>query len=228
VTIEDLTADDGAAIEQAAALLVDFAPNRAAAWPDLETAYETIEEALDAESIVRVALNDAGNVIGFAVAAPQYSHAWELHPIVVAGDEQGRGVGSALLSDIEEQVAAEGGLTVYLGADDLDGLTTAADTELFPNVIVHAQALKAQSRRHPLGFFLQHGYEVIGLIPDANGPGRPDIWLGRSVAGLADASGDADEEAAEDEPDGQEDLGGDGAGEETRADGEPAAVGDKP
>jgi aminoglycoside 6'-N-acetyltransferase I len=209
VRIEDLTADDGAAIEQAAALLVDFAPNRAAAWPDLEAAYETIEEAIDDEDgIARIARNDAGNVVGFAAAAPQYSHAWELHPIVVAADEQGRGIGTALLADVELRVAAEGGLTVYLGADDLDGLTTAADVELFPNPIAHAQALKAQSRRHPLGFFLQLGYEVIGLIPDANGAGRPDIWLAKSVAGAADAAEDDEDEAGEDLDDGGD--GGDG------------------
>jgi len=201
VTIEDLTADDSGAIEQAAALLVDFAPNRAAAWPDLEEAYETLEEALEGDALVRVAVNDAGNVVGVAVCAPQYSHAWELHPIVVAGDEQGRGIGAALLADVEELVAAEGGLTIYLGADDLDGLTTAAGADLFPNVIGHAQGLKSQSRRHPLGFFLQQGYEVIGLIPDANGPGRPDIWMAKSVAGLADAA-DEDEEAAAEDADG--------------------------
>lgn len=204
MTIEDLTADDSGAIEQAAALLVDFAPNRAAAWPDLEEAYETLEEALEGDAIVRVAVNDAGNVVGVAVCAPQYSHAWELHPIVVAGDEQGRGIGSALLSDVEELVAAEGGLTIYLGADDLDGLTTAAGADLFPNVIGHAQGLKSQSRRHPLGFFLQQGYEVIGLIPDANGPGRPDIWMAKSVAGLADAAADEEAEAAEEDADGAE------------------------
>jgi aminoglycoside 6'-N-acetyltransferase I len=201
VNIEDLTADDGAAIEQAAALLVDYAPNRAAAWPDLEAAYETIEEALDGDGIVRVALNDAGNVIGYAAAAPQYSHAWELYPFVVAGDEQGKGVGSALLADIEELVSAEGGLTVYLGADDLDGVTSAADADLFPNVVAHAQKLETRSRRHPLGFFRSQGYEVIGLIPDANGQGRPDIWLAKSVSGLADAAGSDESESGEEAED---------------------------
>ena len=184
--IQNLDPDDDGAIEQVAALLVDFAPNQAAAWEDLESAKDTIEETFDEDSIARVALNDAGNVIGFAAAAPQYSHAWELHPVVVARDEQHRGVGRALVTDIEELVAAEGGLTVYLGADDLDEATSLADEELFPGVLDAAAEVQVRKRRHPIGFFLRLGYEVIGVIPDANGPGRPDVWLGRSVADLAD------------------------------------------
>src|SRR5919205_2008994 len=142
--IQDLDPDDDNAIEQVAALLVDFAPNQAAAWEDLESAKETVDEALDEDSIARVALNDAGNVIGFAAAAPQYSHAWELHPVVVARDEQHRGVGRALVSDIEELIAAEGGLTVYLGADDLDKATTLAEDDLFPGVLDAAAELEVR------------------------------------------------------------------------------------
>jgi aminoglycoside 6'-N-acetyltransferase I len=184
--IEDLDPDDDGAIEQVAALLVDFAPNQAAAWEDLESAKDTVDETLDEDSIARIALNDAGNVIGFAAAAPQYSHAWELHPVVVARDEQHRGVGRALVTDLEELVAAEGGLTVYLGADDLDEATSLADDELFPGVLDAAAEVQVRKRRHPIGFFLHLGYEVIGVIPDANGPGRPDVWLGRSVADLGE------------------------------------------
>jgi aminoglycoside 6'-N-acetyltransferase I len=192
--IEDLDPDDDNAIEQVAALLVDFAPNQAAAWEDLESAKDTVDEALDEDSIARVALNDAGNVIGFAAAAPQYSHAWELHPVVVARDEQHRGVGRALVGDIEELVAAEGGLTVYLGADDLDKATSLAEEDLFPGVLEQAADLEVRKRRHPVGFFLHLGYEVIGVIPDANGPGRPDIWLGRSVADLDEGPIDTDDD----------------------------------
>ena len=184
--IEDLDPDDDGAIEQVAALLVDFAPNQAAAWEDLESAKDTVDETLDEDSIARIALNDAGNVIGFAAAAPQYSHAWELHPVVVARDEQHRGVGRALVTDLEELVAAEGGLTGDLGADDLDAATSLADDELFPGVLDAAAEVQVRKRRHPIGFFLHLGYEVIGVIPDANGPGRPDVWLGRSVADLGE------------------------------------------
>jgi len=191
--IVDLDPEDRAAIEQVAAMLVDFSPNRAAAWPDLDAATETVEESLDEDFIARVALNDAGIVIGFAAAAPQYGHAWELHPLVVARDEQGRGIGRALVRDVEELVAGEEGMTMYLGADDLDDATSLADEELFPGVLARAQALKLRKQRHPIGFFQHLGYEVVGVIPDANGPGQPDIWLARSLAEYYD-----DEEDGED------------------------------
>jgi GNAT superfamily N-acetyltransferase len=192
--IENLDPDDEDAIEQVVALLVDFAPNRAAAWPDDESARETVEDALDEDSIARIAFNDANTVIGFAAAAPQYSHAWELHPLVVARNEQGRGIGRALVTDIEELVAAEGGLTVYLGADDLDESTSAAEEDLFPDVLDKAQDLQLRKRRHPIGFYLHLGYEIVGIIPDANGPGRPDVWLARSVADLGDEVADDEDE----------------------------------
>jgi aminoglycoside 6'-N-acetyltransferase I len=196
--IQDLDPDDADAIEQVAALLVDFSPNRAAAWPDVETAIGTVEETLDEDSLARVAVNDAGVVVGFAAAAPQYSAAWELHPIVVARDEQGRGVGRALVEDIEELVANEGGLTMYLGADDLDESTSLADEELFPGVLEAASELELRKRRHPIGFFRHLGYEVVGVIPDANGAGQPDVWLARSVADLADEEANEPPEIPED------------------------------
>lgn len=197
--IEDLNADNPSWIEQAAALLVDYSPNRAAAWPDLEAAYETIDDLLeDEESVACVALNDAGNVIGFAGASPRYTHAWELHPVVVNRDDQRRGVGRALVEAVEERVGEDGGLTLYLGADDLDGNTSAAREDLFPGVLDHALKVEAKSRRHPLGFFRQLGYEVIGIIPDAHGPGQPDVWMARS---LADDGPYDDDEEENDDPD---------------------------
>jgi aminoglycoside 6'-N-acetyltransferase I len=191
--IVDLDPDDRAAIEQVAALLVDFAPNQAAAWPDLAEAIETVEESLDEDFVARVALNDAGNVIGFAAAAPQYSNAWELHPLVVARDEQGRGVGRALVRDVEELIAGEEGLTVYVGADDLDDATSLAAEDLFPGVLERVGELRIRKHRHPIGFLQHLGYEIVGVIPDANGPGQPDIWLARSLAEYYED----DEEAAD-------------------------------
>jgi aminoglycoside 6'-N-acetyltransferase I len=181
VEIVDLAAEDDRAIEQAAELLVDFWPNQANAWPDIESAYAEVEESLEPDRLSRIAVDDAGEVIGWAAAAQQYSHAWEVHPVVVHRDAQGRGVGRALLTDIEEHVAARGGLTVYLGADDVDEATTVAGRDLFPGVLRHAEALRVNDRRHPAGFYRRLGYEVVGLIPDANGAGKPDIWLGKRV-----------------------------------------------
>jgi aminoglycoside 6'-N-acetyltransferase I len=181
VDIVDLAAEGEDAVAQVAALLVDYWPNDAAAWPDMEAAYLEAEDSLEDGRVSRIAVDAKGEVIGWAAAAQQYSHAWELHPLVVRRDTQGQGVGRALVTDVEQHVAALGGLTVFAGADDLDGATTASGRDLFPGVLRHAEALH-ETRRHPVGFFRQLGYEIIGLIPDANGQGKPDIWLAKRVA----------------------------------------------
>ena len=36
---------------------------------------------------------------------------------------------------------------------------------------------------HPAGFYMRQGFEIVGLIPDANGPGKPDILMAKRVSG---------------------------------------------
>lgn len=121
-----------------------------------------------------------GNVRGFIGALRGYSHSLELHPLVVDPAFHGQGVGRNLVGALEARARAEGYLALWLGADDDFGGTSLDGAGLFPNVLARADAVTA-GRRHPLGFYRRLGFEIVGLIPDANGPGKPDILMSKAL-----------------------------------------------
>jgi aminoglycoside 6'-N-acetyltransferase I len=129
-----------------------------------------------------VATDSQGRVIGWIGGTSQYDgRVWELHPLAVAPASQGRGVGSALVFALEQRVRERGGLTIWLGSDDEDTMTTVSGIDLFPAPLEHLQRIR-NLRRHPYEFYERLGYALIGVMPDANGPGKPDIFLAKSLA----------------------------------------------
>ncbi|MBF6590409.1 MAG: GNAT family N-acetyltransferase [Ktedonobacterales bacterium] len=181
--IRDLSADDAPVIEHLAAILVAaFADHWPEAWPDLEAARTEVRASLSADRISRVALDEDGTVLGWIGGIAAYDgHVWELHPLVVHPAWQGRDIGRALVTDFEAQVRARGGLTIWLGTDDEDGMTSLAGHDLFPNVLDHLTRIR-NLRRHPYEFYQKLGYVIVGALPDANGFGKPDIFMAKTVA----------------------------------------------
>lgn len=167
------------AIDQAAALLVEAFPH----WlPTRELARDEVMQALELDRICLVARTD-DQIRGWVGAIPAYSHAWELHPLVVRADARRQGVGAALVRALEERVREAGALTLYLGTDDDRPAagTSAGGVDLFPDVLSHAVGLTVID--HPAAFYSRMGFQVVGLIPDANGPGKPDILMAKRVNG---------------------------------------------
>ena len=179
----DLNPRDHAARQQAAALLVaGFAEHWPRAWPDLDAALRTVEESLDEERICRVALDDSSALLGWTAAEPLYGgNVWELNVIVVWPNRQRDGIGRALIQDMEERVRERGGLTIWLGSDDEDDMTSLAGVDLFPAPLVHLAAIR-NYKGHPYEFYRKVGFSIAGVLPDANGLGKPDIFLAKSVA----------------------------------------------
>jgi aminoglycoside 6'-N-acetyltransferase I len=180
--ITDLRPGDAAAIEEAAELLVEgFAEHWPGSWPDMTSARAEVEEMLGADRIARAAIGDDGHVLGWIGGIRSYNgHAWELHPLVVRAGIRGQGIGRALVADLEQQVAARGVTTLFLGTDDVQSMTTVGGVDLYPDVLGHLARIR-NLRRHPFEFYLKVGFTVVGVLPDANGPGKPDIYMAKRV-----------------------------------------------
>ena len=182
MNIIDLTAENASHVEQVAALLVegfrDFAPT---AWPTLASARAEVYESFQPERVSRIALDDDDMVLGWIGGVAQYrGHVWELHPLVVKATEQGHGIGRALVHDLEAHVIGYGGHTITLGTDDEDNRTSLSGVNLYPNVADHIQQVR-NLRGHPFEFYQKLGFVITGIIPDANGPGKPDIIMCKRV-----------------------------------------------
>ena len=180
--IIDLQPGDIQRSQQVAALLVEsFREHWPAAWPDINSALKEVDEMLAPDCICRAALDDEGIVLGWIGGIAQYDgNVWELHPLVVKVDRQGQGVGRALVLDFEDQVRARGGLTITLGTDDEDAMTTLSGVDLYDNLwerIANIRNLKG----HPYEFYQKLGFVITGVMPDANGLGKPDILMSKRV-----------------------------------------------
>jgi aminoglycoside 6'-N-acetyltransferase I len=80
---------------------------------------------------------------------------------------------------LEHEVAARGGVTVYLGSDDEFGTTSLFGADLYEDTFEKIANIK--SNGHPFPFYEKRGYKIVGVIPDANGVGKPDIWMAKRV-----------------------------------------------
>ncbi len=182
VQIITLSSDDERVIEQVAALLIDgFKAHAPHAWPDMADALEEVRESFGEDRISRIAVDNSGEVVGWIGGLSLYDgNVWELHPLVVKPSRQGCGIGRQLVCDFEDLVRERGGLTIWVGADDEDSMTTLAGVDLYPNLLEHVARIR-NLRRHPYEFYQKLGFVLAGVMPDANGRGKPDIFLAKRV-----------------------------------------------
>jgi len=182
MNIISLQPDSEQLIQQAARLLLDaFHEHWPEAWPTLEEGLEEVHEMLQTERICRVAVDEQENLLGIIGGIPQYDgHVWELHPLAVQPNMQGKGVGRALVEDFEEQVRLKGGLTITLGSDDDDNMTSLSGVDLYENLWDKVKSIR-NLKNHPFEFYQKMGYVITGVVVDANGVGKPDILMSKRV-----------------------------------------------
>ncbi len=189
MTLIDLHEAQSRLLEQCAELLVEefraTAPN---AWPSIESARAEVEEALEPQKLGLLAC-EGDRLLAWIGAQPIYGgRVWEIHPLVVRSAEQRRGHGTRLLRQVERRAAAAGVSTLWLGSDDEVGATTLADRDLYEDpyeALRTARTLESRpTGNHPLEFYRKCGFTLVGVVPDANGPGKPDLLLAKRVRPL--------------------------------------------
>jgi aminoglycoside 6'-N-acetyltransferase I len=182
VEIRELPPEAEELSQQVAGMLLEaFREHWPEAWPTREAALQEVRDSFGPDRISRVAMASDGKALGWIAGLEQYDgHAWELHPLVVHPAHQLQGIGTALVQDFETQVRARGATTIWLGTDDEDNLTSLGGADLYPDVLERASNIR-NLRGHPYGFYQNLGYVIVGILPDANGPGKPDILMAKRV-----------------------------------------------
>ena len=166
--------------EQAAEILVSAFAHEPSAWKTMHEARSEVASFYeDAERRAWAAI-DGDMLAGWIGGVEQSSHAWELHPLAVAPAFQKRGIGRQLVARLEAEAKQAGMNTIWLGSDDGFGGTSIFGADLYPDVLEKLKAL-APVDGHPFTYYMQLGYVVIGVIPDANGPGRHDIMMAKRI-----------------------------------------------
>jgi len=125
--------------------------------------------------------NEPLSVAGIIGAIPQYGlTGWELHPLAVHKKYQRRGIGKLLIKALENEVEQRGGIMIYLGSDDETGTTSLYGADLYDDT--YGKLANIQNiGGHPFTFYEKVGYKIVGVFPDANGIGKPDIWMAKRI-----------------------------------------------
>jgi len=180
--IISLTKKDKDLIHQSAQLLVDaFREHWPEAWQTFEDGLQEIHEIMEEDHILRVAVDDDNKLLGIIGGLSQYDgNVWELHPLAIQPNLQKQGIGRKLVEDFEEQVRQKNGITILLGTDDENNMTSLSNVDLYENLFEKITNIK-NIKGHPFEFYQKMGYTIIGVIPDANGIGKPDILMAKQV-----------------------------------------------
>ena len=147
-------------------------------------ATKTVRKMMKSNYIGLAAIADIDgkhHVVGIIGAMPLYGMTgWELHPLAVLSKYQRCGIGSLLVGTLEKEVAKRGGITIFLGSDDEHGTTSLYGVDLYDDTFNKIENIR-NIGDHPYTFYEKMGYKIVGVFPDANGIGKPDIWMAKRI-----------------------------------------------
>ncbi len=167
--------------EAAAAVLKSGLLHAPAAWRNLAAARAEVASFFEEPDRAAIALIEDDTLVGWVGRISRYDgHAWELHPLVVSPTYQRKGIGRRLVTALEDLARNAGVSTIFLGADDDFGGTSLYGRDLYPDPLAWASRIEPASG-HPFAFYRKLGYAVVGVLPDVNGPGKPDILMAKRI-----------------------------------------------
>ena len=165
---------------QAARILINAFGEIGSAWPNMKSAIEEVEECIDLPNVC-LGLCDGDRLLGWVGLRPMYEKTWELHPLVVAPKAQGKGVGRLLMVEIEREAKARGLIGIALGSDDEHFRTSLSQVDIDGTNIFDQMRGIRNLAGHPYEFYQKCGYMIVGMIPNANGKRKPDIWMWKGL-----------------------------------------------
>ena len=88
-------------------------------WPTItkNKALETINECIKEENIC-IGIKIEEQLIGWVGLRLMYDKTWELHPMAIKPEFQGKGYGKILLSELEKMAQKKGIIGIVVGSDD--------------------------------------------------------------------------------------------------------------
>lgn len=170
--------------EAAAEILMTALAHCPSAWHDMDTARAETATFIGNPERLSLAALEGKRLVGWIGAIRQSPTVWELHPLVVDPDRQGRGYGKVLTAALEREAQKAGICTMWLGTDDDFGGTNLCGVDLYPDVLKALSGL-APAKGHPFTFYRAMGYAVVGVLPDSTGIGKHDIFMAKRVASPA-------------------------------------------
>lgn len=178
--IIDLKASDLDRIVAISGFLFDCFQKYSPKWlPDQEHCIKQIHDSFNVDRRSRVMLNEDGQPVGW-IGAIIDDDSWEIHPIAVSPDHQGRGVGKMLVADIEDLARSTGAVSVWAGTSDETNSTSFSRIDLYNELTRAFENIEAPDD-HPIKFWLKIGYSLVGVMPDDEGLGQPSIHFAKRL-----------------------------------------------
>jgi len=179
MNVVDLATQPESIREEAARFLIEHFDGPLG-WLDMASASEEVTRVL--RDGFACAMVDSQTLFGWVGGLPEYAgRVWELHPIVVHSAFRRQGIGRALVAAFESEARNRGALTATLGTDDNTGMTSLAGVDLYSDLARHLAEIRDLGHGHPFRFYLKLGFVITGVMPDANGPGQPDIYMSKRL-----------------------------------------------